>query len=107
MEASKKFMRTAIAYVCSQEEELAIKDFSLKYSFRLLNTFESIEDIISFIKSNPWKTKFLFVLSLTKLRMSASKLAVFKILLRKNGIKLISVTEFLIHKAEKHRKRCF
>ena len=107
MEASKKFMRTAITYVCSQEEELAIKDFALKYIFRLLNTFESMEEIISFIQDNPWKAKFLLVLDYSKLGMSARKLAIFRILLQKNGVKLISVTEFLIKKAKEHRKRCF
>ncbi len=107
MEPTKKFLRTAIAYAISQDEEIVIKDFALKYSFRLLDTLKRVEDIVSFVQSNPRVAKFLFVLDYNKLGLSARKLAIFRILLRKNGVRLTSVTEFLIKKAQEHRKRCF
>lgn len=127
MRNSKIFLNTAIIYLrdyqkekvniykINQQEE-AIKSFAQEYGYRIVEVFREdnvsaktfdrpvFQEMITYIRSNKGKIKFLIVTNEDRLSINPSGLERFRQFLRRNGIKIISITRLMLKYTEEQAK---
>ena len=128
MKESKKFLRTAIGYIRVFNKEIiniysvedqreAIEKFAEENEYRILETFveesksgksldrPAFQRILEYVKSNPWKVKFLIVTDIERLSTSTLGLEKIRSFLKKNGIKIISIVQSMLKYTGKQPKQ--
>jgi len=124
---SHKFLRTAIIYLRSysreklnlyslEEQEKVIRDYASQNGYRILKIFRednvsaktfnrpAFLEMLGYIKLNPWKIKFVIVMDMSRLSTDPSGSQRLIQFFRKNGIKMISLTQWMLKTPQKTTK---
>ncbi len=119
MEASKRFLRTAVIYCrvyswehkksySLEEQEKIAMDFASQNGYRVLKVFLETEQsgknferpqlqaMLKYLDEHPWRVKFLLLSDMDRLCCSPSGLKRIRRFLRLSGVKVISVLQSLL-----------